>query len=86
MGSPFGLAIRQNSYWRERSIQQNYKYNGIELQQDLGWNNYLAEFRSYDPTIGRWRQIDPKASGRESPYVGMGNNPPGRRIQNKKRK
>jgi RHS repeat-associated protein len=47
----------------------------MELQTDLGWDNYLAEFRSYDPTIGRWGQIDPKANEFVSPYVGMGNNP-----------
>lgn len=52
-----------------------FLFNGIELQTDLGWDNYLAEYRSYDPAIGRWGQIDPKANPFESPYVGMGNNP-----------
>lgn len=36
---------------------------------------FVAEYRSYDPAIGRWLQIDPKASERESPYVGFGNRP-----------
>lgn len=35
----------------------------------------MAEYRSYDPMIGRWLQIDPKTSERESPYVGFGNRP-----------
>ena len=45
----------------------------MELQ-DL-WDSYLADFRSYDQWLGRWGQVDPKASERESPYVGLGNNP-----------
>jgi len=54
---------------------ENFLFNGIERETelDLGWD--LAFFRSYDPTIGRWNQIDPKASERESPYVGFSNMP-----------
>jgi hypothetical protein len=37
----------------------------------------MAAFRSYDPAIGRWLQVDPKAESfaSMSPYTGMGNNP-----------
>lgn len=38
-------------------------------------NSYTTLFRQYDPRIGRWLSIDPKANALESPYVGMGNNP-----------
>ena len=36
-----------------------YRYNGKELNQDLGLYDYGA--RNYDPAIGRWLQIDPLA-------------------------
>jgi hypothetical protein len=38
-------------------------------------NIYAFEYRGYDPALGSWLQVDPKASERESPYVGMANNP-----------
>ena len=55
--------------------KNDFLFNGIERETelDLGWD--VAEYRSYDPAIGRWLQIDPKASERESPYVGFGNRP-----------
>ena len=70
---PFGLSF--NSWKREDNKKNDYLYNGIERQDelDLGWD--LAEFRSYSPEIGRWHQIDPKTSERESGYVGFANNP-----------
>ncbi|WP_026231596.1 RHS repeat protein [Neolewinella persica] len=53
----------------------HYRFNGIERNEDLGLD--LAAFRSYDPAIGRWLQVDPKAESfvQMSPYTGMGNNP-----------
>jgi RHS repeat-associated protein len=47
----------------------------MELQDELGLNVYDTEYRTLDPAIARWWQIDPKASERESPYVAMANNP-----------
>ncbi len=36
-----------------------YRFNGIEHSEKLGLD--LAEFRTYDPAIGRWLQVDPMA-------------------------
>lgn len=54
----------------------NYKYNGKELQEELGLNMYDYGARNYDPAIGRWMNIDPLASKNnfESPYVYVHNN------------
>jgi len=52
-----------------------YRFNGIEHVEELGLD--MAFYRSYDPAIGRWLQVDPKAESfaTMSPYTGMGNNP-----------
>jgi len=57
------------------SKPNKYKFNGIEENTDFDINVYDALYRNYDPTLGRWWQIDPKASERESSYAGIGNNP-----------
>ncbi len=70
---PFGLTF--NTSVLDGALTNRFLFNGIERDTELGLNWDIAEFRSYDPAIARWLQIDPKTSEKESPYVGMGNSP-----------
>ncbi len=72
---PFGLTF--NSYSRENTTPQDYKFNSMELQDELNlqWLDYGA--RMYDPAIARWMAVDPLADQmrRWSPYNFCFDNP-----------
>ncbi|HEX8574853.1 MAG TPA: RHS repeat-associated core domain-containing protein [Flavobacterium sp.] len=74
---PFGL--KHNGY---NSVingynPSKYKFNGKELQDELGLNAYDYGARMYFPDAPRWAQIDPLAelNRRGSPYTYGKNNP-----------
>jgi RHS repeat-associated protein len=72
---PFGL--KHKGYNSLTGNNNKYKYNGKELQDELGLGFYDYGARNYDPALGRWMNIDPLAekSRRFSPYTYALNNP-----------
>ncbi|WP_299119955.1 DUF6443 domain-containing protein [uncultured Tenacibaculum sp.] len=59
------------------STAQKFKYNGKELEEELGLNMYEYGARKYMPDLGRWIGVDKKAEKYMpvSPYIYGGNNP-----------
>jgi len=54
--------------------EDEYKFQGKELIEDLGLYEYDFGARYYDPQLGRWGVTDP-ANQFASGYMGMGNDP-----------
>ena len=75
---PFGMSMQGN--WNQNNTtdpDNNYLYNGKELDQDFGLDWYHYGARMYDPQIGRFTSIDPLADnfGSWSPFSYTFNNP-----------
>jgi RHS repeat-associated protein len=72
---PFGLTF--NSFTRNYSEPQRYKYNGKEEQEEWGVLDFEA--RMYDAALGRFMTVDPLADTDHSigitPYHYTANNP-----------
>ena len=67
---PFGL--KYETYNSSNAYQ--YKFNGIELQDELGLNMSM-DMRQYDPAIVRWVVQDPVVHYDYSLYNTFDNNP-----------
>ncbi|MFW0739896.1 RHS repeat domain-containing protein, partial [Flavobacterium sp. T12S277] len=73
---PFGL--KHEGYNNVKTgVENKYKYNGKELQDELGLNMYDYGSRLYDPARAGWSNIDPLAEKmrRYSPYNYCFDNP-----------
>ena len=55
---PFGMRMEGN-FSQNAGRENNYLYNGKELDTDFGLNWYHYGARIYDPAIGRFTGVDP---------------------------
>ena len=74
---PFGMVMPGRSFGAR---DYRYGYQGMECDDEAfvgGDNEYTTEFRQYDPRVGRWMSVDPKADKffAYTPYNAMLNNP-----------
>jgi RHS repeat-associated protein len=83
-----GAVLEENSYYSHGLIisgissraagkleNKKSKFNGYEYNTDFDINLYESFYRSHDPQLGRFWQLDPKPNDMESLYSAMGNNP-----------
>jgi RHS repeat-associated protein len=74
---PFGLIMAGVSSKAAGATENKKKYQQYEFNSDFDLNLYESFYRSHDPQLGRFWQIDPKSEMLEqyTPYESMGNNP-----------
>jgi RHS repeat-associated protein len=73
--TPWGLITKMLSSKAFGKIENKYKYNGYEQNETFDLNLYESFYRTHDPQLGRFWQVDPKPTDFESLYAAMGNNP-----------
>src|SRR5690606_512479 len=75
---PFGLEMEGRT-WSDTTSIYRYGFNGKEGDNNGEWGNvaYDYGFRIYDPTIARFKSVDPLTSSFSfySPYQFAGNKP-----------
>ena len=73
----YPLGMRMEGPWMGATPATAYQYNGIEHVDAFDLNVNMALYRTLDPTLGRWWQVDPKAEALYSlnPYNSMANSP-----------
>ncbi len=74
---PFGLKQMgyNNTILGGNSLAQQWKYNGVQFNEDLGIDLYEMDLRSYDPAIARFNGIDPVTHYTQGTSVAFDNNP-----------
>jgi RHS repeat-associated protein len=73
---PFGLEHKgYNNVITSTNPAQDYKYNGVELEESLGLDLYEMDFRMYDPAIARFNGIDPVTHFSQGTSIAFDNNP-----------
>ncbi len=74
---PFGLTMQgiSSKAMSFGNPVNTKKYQGYEHNTDFDLNTYEAFYRTHDPQIGRWWQIDPRPNESTSLYAAMENNP-----------
>ena len=74
---PFGLLNKALSSDEQKGFHQRYGFNGKEFENGLDWRVNDFGARMYDPVLGRWGSVDPKAhlAPSWSPYNAMWCNP-----------
>jgi RHS repeat-associated protein len=75
---PFGMLLA--GPWRQASSTSEataYRYNSIEHVDDYDLGVDMAFYRTLDPAVGRWWQVDPKAEATMglTPYGSMNSSP-----------
>lgn len=60
---PFGLAMAgtNSKAFKATKTDHRKKFVGQDYESELGWSTYQFKFRTHDPQIGRFLQIDPLA-------------------------